>query len=189
MISQILKFALEILVVAFIAYYVAQKMEKAIEMKDACIIGIGAACVITVIEKCFNNREFFDDYEDDYETDSEDEEEYEKVDNTNDQDPMLKEQKVIEGFEDAEEVIVKVNAQGKVMESFKDVVQQATKTKPVSTEQVRGKLSMQEQKIVDAVQTEQVKKEIKKSRRSFLLRCAKTILSTCVRGAFNRINS
>jgi len=164
MISQILKFALEILVVAFIAYYVAQKMEKAIEMKDACVIGIGAACVITVIEKCFNKREFFDDYEDeeDYETDSEDEEEYEKVDNTNDQDPMLKEQKVIEGFEDAEEVVVKVNAQGKVIESFKDVVQQAKKTKAVSTEQVRGKLSMQEQKIVDAVQTEQVKKEIKK---------------------------
>jgi len=35
------------------------------------------------------------------------------------------------------------------------------KTKAVSTEQVRGKLSMQEQKIVDAVQTEAVKKEIK----------------------------
>ena len=36
MISQILKFALEVIVVAFIAHYVAQKMEKAIDTKDAC---------------------------------------------------------------------------------------------------------------------------------------------------------
>ena len=34
MISQILKFALEVIVVAFIAHYVAQKMEKAIDTKD-----------------------------------------------------------------------------------------------------------------------------------------------------------
>lgn len=157
MISQILKFALEVIVVAFIAHYVAQKMEKAIDMKDACVIGIGAACVITVIERCFNKREFFDeDYDEEYDSDSEDEsDDYENVDNTNDKDPALKETKVIEGFADEaqKEVVVKVDAKG--------VVQEAKNTKPVATNQVRGRLSMQEQKIVDAVQTEAVKKEIK----------------------------
>ena len=157
MISQILKFALEVIVVALIAHYVAQKMEKAIDMKDACVIGIGAACVITVIERCFNKREFFDeDYDEEYDSDSEDEsDDYENVDNTNDKDPALKETKVIEGFADEaqKEVVVKVDAKG--------VVQEAKNTKPVATNQVRGRLSMQEQKIVDAVQTEAVKKEIK----------------------------
>jgi hypothetical protein len=157
MISQILKFALEVIVVAFIAHYVAQKMEKAIDTKDACVIGIGAACVITVIERCFNKREFFDeDYDEEYDSDSEDEsDDYENVDNTNDKDPALKETKVIEGFADEaqKEVVVKVDAKG--------VVQEAKNTKPVATNQVRGRLSMQEQKIVDAVQTEAVKKEIK----------------------------
>ena len=95
MISQILKFALEVIVVAFIAHYVAQKIEKGIDMKDACVIGIGAACVITVIERCFNKREFFDeDYEEEYDSDSEDDsDDYDNVDNTNDQDPALKETK------------------------------------------------------------------------------------------------
>ena len=157
MISQILKFALEVIVVAFIAHYVAQKIEKGIDMKDACVIGIGAACVITVIERCFNKREFFDeDYEEEYDSDSEDDsDDYDNVDNTNDQDPALKETKIIEGFADEaqKEVVVKVDAKG--------VVQEAKNTKPVATNQVRGRLSMQEQKIVDAVQTEAVKKEIK----------------------------
>jgi len=159
MISQILKFALEVFVVAFIAHYVAEKMQKAIEMKDACVIGIGAACVITVIERCFNKREFFEeDYEEDYDYETDSEDEYENVDNTNDKDPALKETKVIEGFADEQqketkEVVVKVDANG--------IVQKAESAKPVATNQVRGRLSMQEQKIVDAVQTEAVKKEIK----------------------------
>lgn len=158
MISQILKFALEVFVVAFIAHYVAEKMQKAIEMKDACVIGIGAACVITVIERCFNKREFFEeDYEEDYDYETDSEDEYENVDNTNDKDPALKETKVIEGFADEQqketkEVVVKVDANG--------IVQKAESAKPVATNQVRGRLSMQEQKIVDAVQTEAVKKEI-----------------------------
>ena len=87
---------------------------------------------------------------------SEDEsDDYENVDNTNDKDPALKETKVIEGFADEaqKEVVVKVDAKG--------VVQEAKTTKPVATNQVRGRLSMQEQKIVDAVQTEAGKKEIK----------------------------
>ena len=137
MISDIIKFALEVVVVSFIAYYVSEKMKNNTTIADAGIIGLVAACIITVIEKSFIKKEesFKNDDDDD---DNEEEEEDDDDENFEDVDEL--EQFVTED----KKVVVKVGASG--------IVKQANPATKTSTKQLRGRLSMQEQKIVDAVQ-------------------------------------
>jgi hypothetical protein len=148
MITDILKFVVEVAVISFIAYYITNKFYKKISIVDSLFIGVVLSCVLTVIEKCFLNlTESYeeDDISEDIEDDEEDEEDEEDA----------SEDEKWESFAEVEpenKVVVKVDPKGIIKSS---------ETRPVSTEQVRGRLSMQEQKIVDAVQTEAVKKEIK----------------------------
>ena len=137
MISDIVKFALEVVVVSFVAYYVSEKMNNNTTIADAGIIGLVAACIITVIEKSFIKKEesFKNDDDDD---DNEEEEEDDDDENFEDVDEL--EQFVTED----KKVVVKVGASG--------IVKQANPATKTSTKQLRGRLSMQEQKIVDAVQ-------------------------------------
>ena len=137
MISDIIKFALEVVVVSFIAYYVSEKMKNNTTIADAGIIGLVAACIITVIEKSFIKKEesFKNDDDDD---DNEEEEEDDDDENFEDVDEL--EQFVTED----KKVVVKVGASG--------IVKQANPATKTSTKQLRGRLSMQEQQIVDAVQ-------------------------------------
>ena len=146
MITDILKFVVEVAVISFIAYYITNKFYKKISIVDSLFIGVVLSCVLTVIEKCFLN--LTESYEEDNEEDIEDDDEEEE-------DEDASEDEKWESFAEVEpenKVVVKVDPKGIIKSS---------ETRPVSTEQVRGRLSMQEQKIVDAVQTEAVKKEIK----------------------------
>ena len=132
MITDILKFVVEVAVISFIAYYITNKFYKKISIVDSLFIGVVLSCVLTVIEKCFLNlTESYE--EDDIEDDEEDEEDEEDA----------SEDEKWESFAEVEpenKVVVKVDPKGIIKSS---------ETRPVSTEQVRGRLSMQEQKIVD----------------------------------------
>ena len=139
MISDIVKFALEVVVVSFVAYYVSEKMNNNTTIADAGIIGLVAACIITVIEKSFIKKEESfknddnddDDDDDDY-NEEEDDEDFEDIDEL---EPFVTEDQT---------VVVKVGAGG--------IVKQANPATKTSTKQLRSRLSMQEQKVVDAVQ-------------------------------------
>ena len=140
MISDIVKFALEVVVVSFVAYYVSEKMNNNTTIADAGIIGLVAACIITVIEKSFIKREesFKNDDNDDDDDDDDDEEEEEDDEDFEDEDEL-------EPFvTEDQKVVVKVGAGG--------IVKQANPATKTSTKQLRSRLSMQEQKVVDAVQ-------------------------------------
>ena len=142
MISDIVKFALEVVVVSFVAYYVSEKMNNNTTIADAGIIGLVAACIITVIEKSFIKREeSFKNDDDDNEEEEDDDDDDENYDeNYEDVDEDELEQFATED----KKVVVKVGAGG--------IVKQANPATKTSTKQLRGRLSMQEQKIVDAVQ-------------------------------------
>jgi hypothetical protein len=144
MITDILKFVIEVAVISFIAYYVTNKFYKKISIVDSLFIGIVLSVILTVGEKCYSF--FTENFE---EEDNQEDEEYEEeeIDEEDEEEKW-------EAFAEVEpenKVVVNVDSKGIIKSS---------ETRPVATEQVRGRLSMQEQKIVDAVQTEAVKKEI-----------------------------
>ena len=155
MITDILKFVIEVSVISFIAYYVTNKFYKKISIVDSLFIGIVFSIILTVGEKCYSffTENFEEEDNQEYEDEEyEDEDEDEDVEDEEEED--LDEEEKWEAFAEVEpenKVVVNVDSKGIIKSS---------ETRPVATEQVRGRLSMQEQKIVDAVQTEAVKKEI-----------------------------
>jgi hypothetical protein len=154
MITDILKFVIEVAVISFIAYYVTNKFYKKISIVDSLFIGIVLSVFLTAGEKCYSflNENFEEEGVDD---DDDDEEDVEEEDDEDTDDEDTDEEEKWEAFAEVEpekKVVVNVDSKGIIKSS---------ETRPVATEQVRGRLSMQEQKIVDAVQTEAVKKEIK----------------------------
>jgi hypothetical protein len=144
MITDILKFVIEVAVISFIAYYITNKFYKKISIVDSLFIGVVLSCILTVGEKCFS---FFTENfeEEDIQEDEED------VEDEEDEEDDEEKWEAFAEVEPENKVVVNVDAKGIIKSS---------ETRPVATEQVRGRLSMQEQKIVDAVQTEAVKKEI-----------------------------
>ena len=163
MFTDILKFVIGVVVISFVAYYISNKFYKKISIVDSLFIGIVFSVVLTAGQKCYkvftetfeNEDVSFDDEEEEDEDEDEDESDDESEDDEEEDEEEDDEEEEWESFADVgpeNKVVVSVDNKGII---------KSTQERPVSTEQVRGRLSMQEQKIVDAVQTEAVKKEIK----------------------------